>query len=150
MATPRAVARGLRRSATKIAALPDPIVAEAAARAVELGADSGGSIARSRRPLTVEVSATTRRRGDVSATVRGVTTGGWSLKSYGRRGGYPIRPRRRGVLDLRDARTEATAARSAIQSGSTPGDDRWRRSVADPITDELSVIAEEQVADALE
>lgn len=145
MATPRAVARDMRATATRISKLTDPIVADAATFAVDQGADVGGRFGR--RSLTVVVRSSSNRRGRSSVTVAGRTAGAWSIKSYGRRGGYTVRPRRRRALDLRAAGIERAVA--SAQPRSTSGDDRWRRYIADPTIDEFVEHAEQLVADAV-
>lgn len=145
MAPPRAVARDLRRSATRISKLTDPIVAAAAEFAVEQS--SVGGTFRG-RPVGVVVRSTSNRRGASSATVAGKSAGAWTIKSYGRRGGYEVRPRRRRILDLRRAGLSTTAA-TITRPGSTPGDDRWRRRVAEPTAERFVTVAREQLTAAL-
>lgn len=146
MAPPRAVARDLRRSATRIAKLADPIVADAAEYAVEQSG-VGGSFRRN--PLRVVVRSSSNRRGRSSVTVAGKPAGAWSIKSHGRRGGYEVRPRRGRVLDLRRAGLSTTAA-TITRPASTRGDDRWQRLVADPTRTRFVEVARRHLSDAIE
>lgn len=150
MAVPRAVARDLRRTAAAISKIGDEAVARAAETAVSEGAAVGGRFGR--RTLTVVVRDVSNSGGVASATVAGRTAGAWSIKSYGRRGGYTVRPvgrRRRRALDLRGAGTDRTAY-ARTSPGRTAGDDRWRRWIADPLADTFSDVVDELVADAVE
>lgn len=143
------MARDLRRTASQLARVVDPIVSDAAAYGVELGAAVGGRFAGSRRPLTVKVRDVSNRNASSSATIAGETAGAWSIKSYGRTGGYTVRPRRqrrRRALDLRAAGTRATAAAAVTVRRATTGDDRWRRRVAEPVADRFAELGAEHVA----
>lgn len=148
MATPRRVAADLKRTAAKLAKITDPIVAGAADVAIANGLAAGGRFAgrsggRGGRPLTVVIRSQSNRKGSSQATVAGKTAGAWSIKSYGRTGGYTVRPsrrRRRRALDLRRAGTTATAAASTVP-GSTTGDDRWNRLVVEPTRDAIRPLA---------
>ena len=157
MATPRKVARDLRQTATRIARISDAAVADAATVAVELGAGVGGRFG-SRRgaPLTVVVRSVSNARNTSTATVGGKPAGAWSIKSYGRRGGYTVRPRRRSrrqALNVRAAGINAggrtLSAIASTRPGATSGDDRWNRYIREPIADQFTVIAEDLAADAV-
>lgn len=143
MGAPRAVARDLRRTATRIEKLVDPIVADTATFAVEAGA-GGGSFGR--RRLIVVVRSSSNRKGRSTATVAGKTAGGWTIQSYGRTGGYTVRPRRRRNLDLRRA---GYGAAMTARPRSTRGDDRWNRLVADPTRTALVDTARRSLAEAV-
>ena len=150
MATPRYVARELSKTARTIARIGNDTVTEAAAQGVELAIDAGGRFGR--RPLTGDVVDVSNRKGVSRATLIGRSAGGWAIKSHGRRGGYPIRPRAgrgtRRVLDLRYAGTTRTAAASATGSA-TYGDNRWNNRVADPMRDRYADIARAELSEAL-
>lgn len=154
MATPRAVARDLRRSATRIAKLTDPIVADAATFAVERGAEVGGTFGRKR--LAVVVRSQSNRRGQSTVTVGGKPAGAWTIKTAGRRGGYLVAAKRRRALDLRAYPVNTgpgqrlTTAVASVTVGATAGDDRWRRLVAEPTVAQFAVIGRERLADAVE
>lgn len=158
MATPRAVARDLRQTANRIARIPDQAVADAATYGVETGATVGGRFGSRRgRPLTVVVRSTSRRRGVSTATIAGKTAGAWSIKSYGRRGGYTVRPnprRRRRALNVRQAGVSVGGRRlsaiASVRPGGTRGDDRWNRLVADPTREAFGDLVDDLVTEAVE
>lgn len=134
MATPRAVSKSLRASATKIERLLDPVVREAAEFAVVEAVRVGGEM--KGYALFAEVASVSNKGGASSAVVQGVPSGFWAIKSYGRRGGYTIRGKS-GPINLRGnpiaipGRSKPiTAARSVTIRTATSGDQRWDRVVA--------------------
>lgn len=158
MATPRAVARNLRRTATQVARIADTAVAEVAEEAVNLGASVGGRFGgrRGRSRLTVGVRDVRNRRGVSSATIAGETAGAWSIKSYGRRGGYTVRPRQRNgrrAVNLRGAGVSAGGRRITASRATSPGrmagDDRWSRLIAEPSAERFEQLAGELLTEAV-
>lgn len=131
MAPPRTVAKSLRRSAQRLARVPSEAVVAGAEIAVEQATSIGGSFAfgssRAYR-LYGSVTKVSVKKSESSAIVHGVPVGAWAMKSNGRRGGYDVRARDGGPLDLRAA--GGSAAMTAHVDRSTSGDDRWRRVLA--------------------
>lgn len=152
MSTPRAVSRNLKRTAGRIARIRSDGVAEAAAAAVERAAEVGGTFRfGSSRPYRMYGSVTKiSNRGDTStAIVHGVPTGAWSIKSNGRRGGYDVRARDGGPLDLRGVQ-DPSGPRSVHIAASVRGDGRWSRVVgdtADGFGDLMELLVEEAIDD---
>lgn len=147
MAPPRKVARDLRRTAAKVAKIPDTTVAAAATFGIDEAIAAGGRIGRV--TLVGVVRSQTSRRGQVSVTIAGKPAGYWSFLSHGRRGGYTVRPnprRRRQALDLRRA---GLGAKASTSPGSTRGDDRWSRRVVEPTTARFGDLVDRAVADAV-
>lgn len=151
MATPRAVARNLRRSAQRIDRARSEIVADAATYAIEEASVVGGSFAfGTSRPYRMYGSVTkvSNRGTATTATVHGIPVGAWAMKSNGRRGGYDVGSGE-GVVDLRGAGLPISAAASVRISRGTSGDGRWDR-VRDAVTARLPTIAEEMISEALD
>lgn len=119
------VSKSLRATATKLARVRDETVREAAQGAVEEAINLGGSM--KGYTLYGEVTKVTNKGNVSTATVEGVPSGFWSIKSYGRRGGYTIRSGGKRPLNLRGAGTPRSAAESVKMGGRTRGDKRWDR-----------------------
>lgn len=122
MAPPKAVARSLRKSATRLAAVRRESVVDAAQYAIEQASNRGGTFFGGRYPLTAEVVEKKDSSKRSTVLVYPKPAGGWSIKSYGRREsvgrpvlvirGVGVRPRARaargdGLWDRIKADTEA-------------------------------------------
>ena len=85
------------------------------------------------RGRVVKLTTKVRSRRDsgdtASAVLAGVPAGFWSIKSYGRRGGYEIRPRLKQALKLSGV-TNVFFSHVTIHTA-TKGDRRWDRLVDD-------------------
>ena len=79
--------------------------------------------------LTTQVRSQRTSDDTAKAVLAGTPAGAWSIKSYGRRGGYEIRPRRRQALKLSNA-ANVFFSHVTIHTA-TSGDGRWDRLVAD-------------------
>lgn len=134
MATPKAVTKSLKASATKIEKLLDPVVREAAEFAIVEATRVGGEM---KGYALFAAVASVSNKGNVStAVVEGVPSGFWAIKSYGRRAGYTIRGRGGRPLNLRGNPVEIpgrakpiTASRAVTIRTATSGDQRWDRVV---------------------
>lgn len=149
MPTPRQAAKNLDKVAKKLSTLGEPIVAEAAGFAVERAVASGGSFLKGRYVLIAELDkkGTKTRKGRSEALVLGSPPGFWSMKSYGRTGGYRVEPKRSPRVDLRAAPVSRPGTRSPatafkfVEPGPTTGDNRWNEKVVDATADEYLEIA---------
>ena len=128
MALPKVEAKRLRATAVKLAKVRDDTVRDAAQFAVETAISVGGSM--KGYSLMAEVTKVTNKGNTSTATVEGVPSGFWSIKTYGRRGGYTIRAQGDGVLNLRADPTAPSAVKSVTMGGPTPGDGRWDRVIS--------------------
>jgi len=79
--------------------------------------------------LTSKVRSKSVTDGGADAVLAGVPAGAWSIKSYGRRGGYEIRPRLKQAMRL-SGRINAVFSHVTIRTPTT-GDGRWDLLVAD-------------------
>ena len=106
------------------------------------------------RPLYAEVVQKRTSRGRSTVLLWAKPAGAWSIKTYGRRGGYVVRPRgrarlgRRGRVALRIPGAPSGFAASASPSA-TRGDGRWDDVVRN-VTDELPAGVAELVDEALD
>lgn len=146
MAVPRAVARDLKRTATRIAKIRDSTVAAGAEFAVGEASRIGGTM--KGYDLYAVVSKISNRGTTSTATVEGVPSGFWAIKTYGRRNGYTIRGRT-GPLDLRsDARSPAAAFGVTMRTATT-GDGRWD-DVIESVAEHTAGVFVEQLDGALD
>lgn len=136
MAVPRDVARSLRRSATKLAQVPNAVVVDLAETTIDEAGRAGGRFFGGRARLIAEVVERRTARGTSTVTVWGKPAGAWAIKSHGRRGGYRIAPRRR-RLGRRGAgviRVGTLGYAAHVTAGPARGDRRWER-VVDRVAD---------------
>ena len=78
-----------------------------------------------RRAVKLTTKVRSKRVGDdgANAVLAGVPAGFWSIKSYGRRGGYEIRPRLKQAMKLSNA-ANVFFSHVTIHTA-TKGDGRW-------------------------
>jgi hypothetical protein len=95
VAVPKAVARSLKKSATRLSTVQDATVREAGTRAIEQAPQYGRRFFQGRYPLYAEVvqKRSSKKRSEVLVWPR--PTGGWIIASNGR---GPVRPVRKTVL----------------------------------------------------
>lgn len=138
MAPPRKVAARLRQTARKVAAITDDAVQDAATFVIERATETGGDFRWG--PLGARIARSSNRGGRSTVTVIGDPPGAWSIKSYGRRGGYRIRSRRGGPVDLRRAGIPGVRAAWYADMVRAYGDNRWERLVREPARDEFRAL----------
>lgn len=148
MPTPTQAAKSLKRTAKKLSTLHEPIVAEAAGFAVERALGAGGTFLKGRYVLIAELDrkGTRSKKGRSEAVVLGSPPGFWSMKSYGRRGGYEAGPSRSKRINLRAAPvsrpgTSPATAFKYVTPGPTQGDNRWNVKVVDATEEEYLELA---------
>jgi hypothetical protein len=83
-----------------------------------------------KRRLTIKVKKRRKAQRANVAVIQGVPVSCWSIKSYGRRGDYWVRPRRAEALSIKGAAPGVMFEQIHIQRG-TSGDRRWNRLVAE-------------------
>jgi len=117
--------------ARKIEAVPAAAVSETTRWFVPRSERVGGRMLVRGRvvQLTTQVRSQRTTGDGAKAVLAGTPAGAWSIKSYGRRGGYEIRPRRRQALKLSNA-ANVFFSHVTIHTA-TKGDGRWDRLVAD-------------------
>lgn len=137
MASSRAVARSLRKSADRLSKVRRPLVAEAATSAIELAANRGGTLYGGRARLYAEVVAKKDTAKRSMVLVYPKPAGAWSIKSFGRSQseGSP-------VLAI-----EGVGFRPRARP--TKGDQRWPR-IQDQVEEMFGDMADEAVADAIQ
>lgn len=149
MPLPREVARGLRKTATRIGKVRVAAVADAATAGVEEAQRAGGAFqfgaARRATRMHASVTHTANKATTSTARIVGVPVGAWVMKTSGRRGGYDVRGTRR-PLGIGGS---PVAAWGAHISTGTRGDGRWTR-VVDAITGELDRAVDHYLTEALE
>ena len=120
--------------ARKIEAVPAAAVGETARWFVPRSERVGGHMRVRGRVVKLTSRVRSKRdSGDTANTVlAGVPAGAWSIKSYGRRGGYEIRPRLRQAMKLSGA-ANVFFSHVTIHAP-TSGDGRW-----DLLVDEADV-----------
>jgi hypothetical protein len=125
-------AANMRALSRQLAAVPDGAVAELVAWFVPRSEQIGGRGRWFGR--TVQLSSRIKRRARGQATnlvvVGGTPPALWSIKSYGRRGGYPVRAVRARSLHLGGFSPGQFFERVDVGAGTT-GDRRWDRLVAE-------------------
>ena len=117
--------------ARRIEAVPAAAVGETARWFVPRSERVGGHMRVGRRVVKLTTKVRSKRVTDDTANtvLAGVPAGFWSIKSYGRRGGYEIRPRLRQAMRL-SGRINAVYSHVTIHTPTT-GDGRWDLLVAD-------------------
>lgn len=128
MATGAANMRALSRQLEKV---PDEAVADLVRWFVPRAQTVGGRM-RFGNGRTVRLSAKIKKRRRHQSTntvvVGGTPPAAWSIKSYGRTGGYPVRARRAEALALRSFAPGVFFKQVTVKRG-TSGDRRWDRLV---------------------
>lgn len=125
MADPRGVAANLTETATAVSRVPATVTKDLARLAVDEANQLGGKMKDGTR-LTAEVRSTRGSASAVEVTVEGTPAGAWTIKTYGRRGGYTIRAGGDRVLNLRSAAGGGPSAARAVRiERPTSGDGRW-------------------------
>jgi hypothetical protein len=116
-------AADLRSVARQLANVPDDAAAELVRWMVPRSKQIGGRMMWFGK--NVQLAARPKRprhdRDQTTVTVVGVPISCWSIKSYGRKGGYDVKPKRK----------EALALKGFAPGGSTSGDRRWDRLIAE-------------------
>lgn len=84
MATPKAVSKSLRKTATRLASIKREAVAEAAQDTVERASSTGRSFFGGRYPLLAEVVEKRENKKRTTVLVYPKPAGAWSILSYGR------------------------------------------------------------------
>jgi hypothetical protein len=122
-------AASMRALERQLAKVPDEAVAELVRWFIPRSEEIGGKIKMGGRryQLTSRLRNPKQGRGSASVIVAGSPAGAWAIKSYGRRGGYTVKPRRRKALHL-GASSNVFFASVHVGSG-TSGDRRWDRLV---------------------
>jgi len=115
--------------ARQIEAVPAAAVSQTTRWFVPRSERVGGHMLMRGRAVKLTTKVRSRRDSDDRASVvlAGKPAGAWSIKSYGRRGGYEIRPRRRQALRL-SGQVNAVFSHVTIHTA-TKGDGRWDRLV---------------------
>jgi len=117
--------------ARKIEAVPAAAVSETARWFVPRSERVGGYMRVRGRVVQLTTRVRSKRvvDGDANTVLAGFPAGCWSIKSYGRRGGYEIRPRLKQAMKLSNA---ANVFYSHVTiHAATKGDGRWDRLVDD-------------------
>jgi hypothetical protein len=130
MATGAANMRTLTRQLKKV---PDESVTELVRWMVPRSEQLGGRMLwfGKNRKLTIKIKKRWKKQASNIAIVAGVPVSCWSIKSYGRKGGYDVRPKTKQALSLRGYAPGVYFAHSVhVQSG-TAGDRRWDRLIAE-------------------
>lgn len=136
-------AANMRALARQLESIPDESVAELVRWFVPRSEQVGGRIQLRGRTYKLSSRIRSRRhRGSANTVILGGTpAGAWAIKSYGRRGGYIVRPRRREALKLSAFAPGVFFAHVTVRS-STGGDRRWDRLVAEADVKFPDVVAE--------
>ena len=115
--------------ARRIEAVPAAAVGETARWFIPRSERVGGHMRVRGRAVQLTSKVRSKRVGDDTANVvlAGVPAGAWSIKSYGRRGGYEVRPRLKQALRL-SGQVNAVFSHVTIHTA-TKGDGRWDRLV---------------------
>jgi hypothetical protein len=129
MATGAAQIKALTRQLGKV---PDQSVIELMRWMVPRSEQLGGRMMwfGKRRKLTVKPKKRRKGQSTTSVIIGGVPASCWSIKSYGRKGNYDVRPRTKQALSLKGFAPGVHFAHVHIQSG-TNGDRRWDRLMAE-------------------
>lgn len=139
--------RVLRQTSRDIREAAETSVDRVAKAAVRNARNAGGRMADG-TPLRAK-NRKVRGSGGSTRRVQGVPVGYWVIKDSGRRGDYPIKPRRGKVLDFRNVGDgQPSAVVAATQGPRTSGDKRWQRKVIEPAQDDLVREVTEQVTRA--
>lgn len=121
--------RALERRLEKV---PDEAVAELVRWFVPRSQQVGGRMLwfGKRVRLTSKIKTRRRRQSANSVVLGGVPVSCWSIKSYGRRGNYPVKARQKKALNLSAFAPGAFFAHVTVRTP-TSGDRRWDRLVAE-------------------
>ena len=136
MAPPKAVARSLRKSATRLAAVRRESVVAGATYAIEQASNRGGSMFGGRYPLFAEVVEKKDSKKRSTVLVYPKPAGGWVIKSFGR-----ARSEGRPLLAIRGVGPRPSAR-------ATSGDGEWPR-VQDDVFEEFEDIADKGVEEVI-
>lgn len=136
MPPPKAVARSLRRSATRLAAVRRESVVAAAEFAIDQATAKGGSFYGGRARLYAEVVEKKDTAKRSSVLVYPKPAGAWSIKSYGRRESVG-----RPIVIIRGVGPRPRAK-------ATVGDGRWP-AVQDSVESEFVDVVDRSVDEAL-
>jgi hypothetical protein len=138
------------RGAANMAALsrrlekvPDAAVADLVRWFVPRSEKVGGRIVMFGRRFQLSSKVKRRRRNQSTNTevIGGTPAAAWSIKSYGRTGGYPVRPRGKAALKLSSFAPGVYFEHVTVKRG-TAGDRRWDRLVAEADRKFPDVVAE--------
>jgi hypothetical protein len=112
--------------------VPDEAVAELVRWMIPRSEQIGGRMLwfGKRVKLTVRRKKIKKDQDSSSVTLVGVPISCWSIKSYGRRGGYDVKPKRKEALSLKGFAPGVFFAHVTVRSG-TNGDRRWDRLVGE-------------------
>jgi len=111
----------------QVAKIPDAGVADLVTWFVQRAEEVGGTFRfAGGRPVRLSARIKSKQsRGSTATTVLGGTpAAAWSIKSYGRRGGYQIAPRRREALSIGAVAGGAVFEHVTVRH-KTSGDRRW-------------------------
>jgi len=127
----------------RIESIPDAAVQELVRWFVPRSEEIGGTFRLYGHDKRLSSRVRTRSsRGKVANTLLGGTPAtGWSIKSFGRRGQYDVRPRRALALKLSSFSGGAYFERVHV-SRATTGDNRWQQLVDEASTKFPTVVAE--------
>jgi hypothetical protein len=144
-------AANMRALARQVESIPDESVAELVRWFVPRSEVVGGRIRFAGRIYQLSSRIRTRKGGRGPRTVAvgsrsivilgGTPAGAWAIKSYGRRGGYDVKPRRREALKLSAFAPGVFFEHVTVQRP-THGDRRWDRLVAEANIKFPDVVAE--------
>ena len=125
-------AAGMAALNRRLEKVPDDAVRELVRWFIPRSQEIGGRMRWFGKNVKLSSKLTTRRRKASSNMVRlvGTPVSCWSIKSYGRRGGYDVHPRRKAALAIGDVAEGVMFAHAHI-STPTKGDGRWDRLVAE-------------------
>lgn len=124
-------AAGMRSLSRQLEKVPDQAVAELVRWFVPRSEQIGGKMLwfGRVRQLSSRMRQPRRGQGSSRVVVGGTPASCWSIKSYGRKGGYTVKPKRREALHLRGLANVFFA--EAHIGRSTNGDRRWDRLVTE-------------------
>jgi hypothetical protein len=130
MATGAANMRALSRQLEKI---PDESVKELVRWFVPRSEQIGGRIRFKGRSyqLSSRIRNRKARTSTSSVVVAGTPAGAWAIKSYGRRGGYDVVPRRKKAIALLSSSAPGVQFARVHIASPTTGDQRWDRLVTE-------------------
>lgn len=145
-------AANMRALARQLESLPDESVKELVRWFVPRSEQIGGRIRFKGR--TYQLSSRIRSRkgqrasragSTNSVVVGGTPAGAWAIKSYGRRGNYDVRPRRKEAIALLSSTVPGAQFASVHIASGTTGDNRWNR-----LVDEANAKFPDVVADLID
>lgn len=128
-------AAGMAALNRRLEKIPDEAVRELVAWFVPRSEKVGGRMRWFGRnvKLTTKIRSKKKRTDTSTVVLAGFPAACWSIKSYGRRGGYPVRQTRANPIPARSGLRLATVAPGAwfIVKTPTTGDKRWDKLVAE-------------------